>query len=208
MNPPTPAEGADRNIVWDSGVLPREARERRLGQRGATLWLTGISGSGKSTVAAVLERRLAEAGRLVYRLDGDNLRHGLNAGLGFSAEDRTENVRRAGEVCRLLADTGTIVIATFVSPFARDRERCREIHAAAGIPFLEVLVHCPLEVAEGRDPKGLYAKARAGGIKDFTGIGQEYETPAAPAMTIDTSVLAAEEAAAALEDLLRRSGIA
>jgi adenylyl-sulfate kinase len=208
MTSPTPADGPARDIVWDAGVRPREERERRLGQRGATLWLTGISGSGKSTVAAELERRLAEAGRLAYRLDGDNLRHGLNADLGFSAEDRAENVRRAGEVCRLLADTGTIVIATFVSPFARDRDRCRRIHAAAGIPFLEVLVHCPLAVAEGRDPKGLYAKARAGGIKDFTGIGQEYETPPAPEIVIDTSVLEVDAAAAALEDLLRRCGIA
>ena len=195
------------NIVWDSGTRPREERERRLGQRGATLWLTGISGSGKSTVAAALERRLAEAGRLVYRLDGDNLRHGLNAGLGFSEQDRRENVRRAGEVCRLLADTGTIVVATFVSPFAQDRQRCREIHAAAGIPFLEAHIHCPIEVAETRDPKGLYAKARSGAIRDFTGLGQSYEPPESPEIVVDTSRLSVEAAAAALEDLLRRSGI-
>lgn len=208
MTSPTPADGPARDIVWDGGTLPREERERRLGQRGATLWLTGISGSGKSTIAAALERRLAEAGRLAYRLDGDNLRHGLNADLGFSAEDRAENVRRAGEVCRLLADTGTIVIATFVSPFARDRDRCREIHAAAGIPFLEAHIHCPLELAEARDPKGLYAKARSGAIKDLTGVGQAYEPPPSPEIVIDTSVLSVDAAAAALEDLLRRSGIA
>jgi adenylylsulfate kinase len=197
------SDGPSRDVVWDSGVLPRSSRETLLGQRGGTVWMTGISGSGKSTVAAVLERRLVEAGRLAYRLDGDNLRHGLNADLGFSAEDRTENIRRAGEVCRLLADTGAIVIATFISPFAKDRAACRKVHADAGIPFFEVHVHCPLEVAESRDPKGLYKKARSGGIAHFTGIGQDYEPPTAAEVELDTSRLPVEEATETLLAFLR-----
>lgn len=196
-------DGPSRDVVWDSGVLPRASRETLLGQRGGTVWMTGISGSGKSTVAAVLERRLVEGGRLAYRLDGDNLRHGLNADLGFSAEDRTENIRRAGEVCRLLADTGAIVIATFISPFAKDRVSCRKVHEDAGLPFFEVHVHCPLEVAESRDPKGLYQKARSGGIAHFTGIGQDYEPPTAPQLELDTSRLSIDEAAEALLGFLR-----
>lgn len=198
-----PSDASARDVVWDAGVLPREARERLLGQRGVTLWLTGISGSGKSTIAAALERALVEEGRLAYRIDGDNLRHGLNSNLGFSREDRAENVRRAGEVCRLLADVGAIVIATFVSPFAEDRERCRRIHAEAGVPFLEVHVHCPLGVAEGRDPKGLYARARRGEIRDFTGVGQGYEPPTAPDLAIDTSRISVPEAVASLRGLMK-----
>lgn len=198
-----PSDASARDVVWDAGVLPREARERLLGQRGVTLWLTGISGSGKSTIAAALERALVEEGRLAYRIDGDNLRHGLNSNLGFSREDRAENVRRAGEVCRLLADVGAIVIATFVSPFAEDRERCRRIHAEAGVPFLEVHVHCPLGVAEGRDPKGLYARARRGEIRDFTGVGQGYEPPTAPDLAIDTSRTSVPEAVASLRGLMK-----
>ena len=165
--------------------------------------MTGISGSGNSTVAAVVERRLVEEGRLAYRLDGDNLRHGLNADLGFSAADRTENIRRAGEVCRLLADTGSIVIATFISPFMKDRAACRAVHDEAGIPFFEIHVHCPLDVAESRDPKGLYKKARSGGIAHFTGIGQDYEPPTAPDLELDTARLAVDEAADALLAFLR-----
>jgi len=201
-----PSDASARDVVWDAGVLPRQTRERLLGQRGCTIWLTGISGSGKSTIAAALERALVEQGRLAYRLDGDNLRHGLNSNLGFSREDRAENVRRAGEVCRLLADVGAIVIATFVSPFVEDRERCRRIHAEAGVPFLEVHVHCPLAVAEARDPKGLYARARRGEIRDFTGVGQGYEPPTAPDLAIDTSRISVPEAVASLQELLARRG--
>ena len=203
----SPSDGPSRDVVWDSGVLPRSSRETLLGQRGGTVWMTGISGSGKSTVAAVLERRLVEAGRLAYRLDGDNLRHGLNADLGFSAEDRTENIRRAGEVCRLLADTGAIVIATFISPFAKDRAACRKVHADAGIPFFEVHVHCPLEVAESRDPKGLYKKARSGGIAHFTGIGQDYEPPTDAEIDLDTSTLSIEASVDRLVDAIRERGV-
>jgi len=202
-----PRDAASPDVVWDAGTCPRTERERLLGQRAATLWMTGISGSGKSTVAAALERRLVDAGRLVYRLDGDNLRHGLNADLGFSAEDRAENVRRAGEVCRLLADTGAIVIATFISPFTKDRLACRRVHEAAGIPFLEAHVHCPLEVAESRDPKGLYRKARSGGIAHFTGIGQDYEPPTDAEIDLDTSTLSIEASVDRLVDAIRRRGL-
>ncbi|MGA1018543.1 MAG: adenylyl-sulfate kinase [Phycisphaerales bacterium] len=198
-----PREAASPDVVWDAGTCPRTERERLLGQRAATLWMTGISGSGKSTVAAALERRLVEGGRLVYRLDGDNLRHGLNADLGFSAEDRAENIRRAGEVCRLLADTGAIVVATFISPFTKDRLACRRVHEAAGIPFLEAHVHCPLEVAESRDPKGLYKKARGGGIAHFTGIGQEYEPPTDAEIDLDTSRSSIDESVDRLIAALR-----
>ncbi|MGA1400907.1 MAG: adenylyl-sulfate kinase [Phycisphaerales bacterium] len=200
---PQPPDGASRDVVWDAGVLPRSSRETLLGQRGGTVWMTGISGSGKSTVAALLEGQLVGMGRLAYRLDGDNLRHGLNADLGFSAEDRTENIRRAGEVCRLLADTGAIVIATFISPFAKDRAACRKVHADAGIPFFEVHVHCPLAVAETRDPKGLYKKARRGGIAHFTGIGQDYEPPTSPEVELDTSRRSIEESTETLMAFLR-----
>lgn len=202
-----PPEGPSRDVVWDAGTCPRTDRESLLAQRAATLWMTGISGSGKSTVAAALERRLFADGRLVYRLDGDNLRHGLNADLGFSAEDRAENVRRAGEVCRLLADTGAIVVATFISPFAKDRTACRRIHEEAGIPFLEVHVHCPLEVAESRDPKGLYKKARGGGIAHFTGIGQDYEPPTDAEVDLDTSELSIEASVERLVEVLRERGL-
>lgn len=203
----TPPNGPSRDVVWDAGTRPRTDRERLLGQRAATLWMTGISGSGKSTVAAALERRLSEAGRLVYRLDGDNLRHGLNADLGFSAEDRAENVRRAGEVCRLLADTGAIVVATFISPFAKDRAACRRVHEEAGVPFLEIHVHCPLEVAESRDPKGLYKKARGGGIAHFTGIGQDYEPPTDAEIDLDTSKLSIEASVERLVEEMRARGL-
>ncbi len=200
----SPPGGPSRDVVWDAGIQARGVREGLLGQKAATVWMTGISGSGKSTVAAEVERRLVASGRLAYRLDGDNLRHGLNADLGFSAEDRTENIRRAGEVCRLIADTGAIVIATFISPFAADRAACRRVHEAAGIPFIEVHVHCPLEVAESRDPKGLYQRARKGEIKDFTGIGQGYEPPSDPEIDLDTSKLSIDAAAEALIESLRK----
>jgi adenylylsulfate kinase len=172
------------NILWHGGAVSRADRERLLGQRGATVWLTGLSGSGKSTVAVAVESRLVGAGRLCYRIDGDNLRHGLNRNLGFSPEDRVENVRRTGEVCRILADCGSIVLASLVSPFRADRDRVRALHDEWTLPFLEAFVDVPLEVAESRDPKGLYRKARAGEIRDFTGIHQPYEAPLAPEIVL------------------------
>jgi len=164
------------NVVWHQGAV---ARADRPGV-GATVWFTGLSGSGKSTVAAELERALVAAGRPAYLLDGDNLRHGLNADLGFSAADRSENIRRVGEVARLFADAGVVALVPVISPYRTDRDRARAIHEAVGVPFVEVFVDTPLEVCEARDPKGLYAKARAGEIKGFTGIDDPYEAPLRP----------------------------
>jgi bifunctional enzyme CysN/CysC len=166
----------DSHVVWHSGTVQRTERATQ----GMTVWLTGLSGSGKSTVAAELERRLVASGRPAYLLDGDNLRHGLNAGLGFSAEDRKENVRRVYEVAKLLADAGVIAIVSLVSPYASDRAAARSAHAEDGLPFAEIFVDTPLEVCEARDPKGMYAKARAGEIRNFTGIDDPYEAPESP----------------------------
>jgi bifunctional enzyme CysN/CysC len=164
------------NVVWHRGVVDRADRP----SAGATVWFTGLSGSGKSTVAAELERALVAAGRPAYLLDGDNLRHGLNADLGFTAADRSENIRRVGEVARLFADAGVVALVPVISPYRADRDRARSIHEAVGVPFVEVFVDTPLEVCEARDPKGLYAKARAGEIKGFTGIDDPYEAPLHP----------------------------
>jgi bifunctional enzyme CysN/CysC len=164
------------NVVWHQGAV--EAAERPW--TGATVWFTGLSGSGKSTVAVEVERALVTSGRAAYLLDGDNLRHGLNGDLGFTAEDRTENIRRVGEVARLFADAGVVALVPVISPYRADRERARSVHEAAGLRFLEVFVDTPLELCEQRDPKGLYAKARAGEITGFTGIDDPYEAPASP----------------------------
>jgi adenylylsulfate kinase len=195
------------NVVWHGGAVARSDRERILGQRGATVWFTGLSGSGKSTIAVAVESLLVGAGRLCYRVDGDNLRHGLNRNLGFSAEDRRENVRRTGEVCRILADAGVIVLASLVSPFRADRDQVRALHAEWGLPFLEAFVDVPLEVAESRDPKGLYRKARAGEIKDFTGIHQPYERPEKPEVVLESHRASVEAAAGLLVAELRVRGI-
>ena len=172
----TGASQSDPHIVWHSGAVTREQRA----SEGATVWFTGLSGSGKSSIAVEIERRLVAAGRPAYVLDGDNLRHGLNSNLGFSPEDRQENVRRVAEVAKLMADAGVVVLVSLVSPYRADRDLAREIHAEGGLPFYEVFVDTPLEVAEARDPKGLYAKARAGEISDFTGISAPYEAPLSP----------------------------
>jgi bifunctional enzyme CysN/CysC len=163
------------NIVWHSGAVTREQRKTN----GMTLWFTGLSGSGKSSVAVEVERRLVASGQPAYLLDGDNLRHGLNANLGFSPADRVENVRRVSEVAKLMADAGVVAIVSLVSPYGADRDSARAIHAADGLPFLEIFMDTPLEIAEARDPKGLYAKARTGEIADFTGISAPYEAPLA-----------------------------
>ncbi|MGH8862755.1 MAG: adenylyl-sulfate kinase, partial [Jatrophihabitantaceae bacterium] len=167
---------AEPHIVWHSGAVSREHRA----SQGATLWFTGLSGSGKSSIAVEIERRLVASGRPAYVLDGDNLRHGLNSNLGFSPEDRTENVRRVAEVAKLMADAGVVVLVSLVSPYRADRDAARAVHTEVGLPFYEVFVDVPLEVAESRDPKGLYAKARAGQIPDFTGVGAPYEAPVTP----------------------------
>jgi bifunctional enzyme CysN/CysC len=173
------------NITFHPSSLSREERRKALGTSGATIWMTGLSGSGKSTIAAALEHTLVSSGRNAYMLDGDNLRHGLNADLGFSEEDRAENVRRVGEVAKLLAESGVIAIASLVSPYREARDKVRAAHEAAGIPFHEVFVDTPLEECERRDPKGLYAKARAGEIADLTGVGSPYEAPAEPELVTD-----------------------
>ncbi|MCU1657294.1 MAG: cysNC 1 [Pseudonocardiales bacterium] len=164
------------NVVWHSGAVSRGERATR----GLTVWLTGLSGSGKSSVAVEVERRLVASGRPAYLLDGDNLRHGLNTGLGFSAEDRAENVRRVGEVAKLMADAGVVSVVSLVSPYRADRDRVRAAHDEAGLPFVEVFVDTPLEICEARDPKGMYAKARAGEITGFTGVDDPYEAPQSP----------------------------
>jgi bifunctional enzyme CysN/CysC len=168
------------NITFHPSKLSREERAKALGTAGATIWMTGLSGSGKSTIATAIEHTLVSGGRPAFMLDGDNLRHGLNSNLGFSEEDRNENVRRVGEVAKILAESGTVAIASLVSPYRAERDRVRAIHEEAGIPFFEVFVDTPLEECERRDPKGLYAKARAGEIKDLTGVGSPYEEPTSP----------------------------
>jgi len=173
------------NITFHPSKLSREERWGALGTSGATVWMTGLSGSGKSTIATAVEHTLVSSGRFAYMLDGDNLRHGLNANLGFSEEDRAENVRRVGEVARLLAEAGGVAIVSLVSPFAAERDKVRAAHREAGIPFHEVFVDTPLEECERRDPKGLYAKARAGEITNLTGVGSPYEAPARPELTTD-----------------------
>jgi adenylyl-sulfate kinase len=171
------------NVVWQHGT-EREQRWAALGHGGATLWMTGLPGSGKSTVAAGVEAALLGSGRSAYVLDGDNLRHGLNGDLGFSAADRTENVRRTAEVSALLADAGVVVLVALVSPYRADREAARAVHAARGLPFVEVHVATSLEECERRDPKGLYARARAGEISGLTGVDDPYEPPVSPDVVV------------------------
>jgi bifunctional enzyme CysN/CysC len=175
---PAPGTGVSENVVRQPSKLDRAKRWEALATRGATIWLTGLPSSGKSTVADELESRLVDEGISAYRLDGDNLRHGINGNLGFSAEDRAENVRRTAHVARLLADSGTIAIPSLVSPYAADRDAARAIHEDIGLEFVEVFVDTPLEVCEQRDTKGLYARARAGEITGMTGIDDPYEAPA------------------------------
>lgn len=172
------------NITWQSSLVGDGERSRCMGQRGCVLWLTGLSGSGKSTVARALEKALISHGHPAYVLDGDNVRHGLNSDLSFSPGDRTENIRRIGEVAALFADSGMIAITAFISPYREDRERARK--SAAPLPFLEVFLDVPIAVCEARDPKGLYKKARAGEITDFTGVDAPYEAPKAPEISLRT----------------------
>ncbi len=175
------------DIVWHPGQVARRDRVAATGGPGATLWLTGLSGCGKSTIAHIAEMILVGSARGTYTLDGDNIRHGLNTDLGFSAADRSENVRRVGEVARLMADAGLVVFAPLISPYRADRDAVRRAHEAAGIDFFEVFVNTPIDVCEQRDPKGLYAKARAGEITQFTGIDDPYEAPEAPDLTLDAT---------------------
>jgi adenylyl-sulfate kinase len=176
--------GRSANVTWHSHEVTRTQRSVVTGGEGLTLWFTGLSGSGKSTIAVAVEAALVERGRHAYLLDGDNLRHGLNGNLGFSAEDRAENVRRVGEVARMFADAGTVALVSLVSPYVADRDRVRAVHEGAGLRFLEVYVNTPLEECERRDPKGLYAKARAGELKGMTGIDDPYEAPERPELEL------------------------
>ncbi len=194
------------NITWHEGHATREERQALLGQKGATLWFTGLSGSGKSTTAFTLEHALVQAGRLAYVLDGDNIRHGLNKNLGFSAADREENIRRIGEVARLFADCGVLTMTSFISPYRRDRDLVRELHVKAGLPFLEIHMATPIETCEQRDPKGLYKKARAGELKGFTGIDDPYEAPLKAELTIDAGATTPQEAAARILAYLQEQG--
>jgi adenylylsulfate kinase len=192
------------NITWHGGNVERADREKLLGQKGVTLWLTGLSAAGKSTIAVILERMLLERGRLAYRLDGDNVRHGLNKNLGFSAADRAENIRRIGEVARLFTDAGVIVIASFISPYRADRDAVRGLMAPGD--FVEVYVNVSVEAAERRDPKGLYKKARAGEIKGFTGVDDPYEAPERAEVVIDTERSSPEDSARSIANYLEQNG--
>jgi bifunctional enzyme CysN/CysC len=202
---PADASGRSPNVTWQESGLTREERWRSLGQRGATVWFTGLPASGKSTIAAALEQHLVARGRLAYRLDGDNLRHGLNGNLGFSAEDRAENVRRTAHVARLFADAGTIAIASLVSPYVSDRAAARASHDELELDFVEVFVDTPLEECERRDPKGLYAKARAGEISGMTGIDDPYEQPEAPDILVRDGTV--DEAVASIVARLEQLGV-
>lgn len=195
------------NIHWHEGEVTRDERATLLGHRGATLWFTGLSGSGKSTVAVALEGVLHDMGVLCYRLDGDNVRFGINKNLGFSEEDRAENIRRVGEISKLFVDSGVLVLSSFISPYLRDRELVRQIHEEAGMAFMEVFVDCSLEAAESRDPKGLYKKARAGEIKNFTGIDDPYEAPENPEIHLQTDQQSLEQEVTQIIEQLRERGL-
>ena len=195
------------NVTWEEGLVSREDRFQILRQTGATIWFTGLSGSGKSTISAALERALFKLGKLSYRLDGDNVRLGINKNLGFSEADRKENIRRIGEVAKLFGDAGTISLSSFISPYAADRDEVRRLHEAADLRFVEVFVDCPLSEAERRDPKGLYKRARAGEIKNFTGIDDPYEEPVRPEIHLRTDRLTVEEEVSEIIDYLERNGI-
>lgn len=193
------------NVVWERTAIGREQREERHGHKAAVLWFTGLSGSGKSTVARLLERRLYALGCETFYLDGDNVRHGLNGDLGFSPEDRKENIRRVAEVAKLAFEHGHLVLCTFISPFAADRQFARSLLPEGR--FIEVFVKCDLKVAMRRDPKGLYARALRGEIKDFTGVSSPYEEPTAPEIVIETDLVSAEDAVEAILEELRKRGI-
>jgi adenylylsulfate kinase len=195
------------NITWHEGHVTREERGKLLKQKGCTIWFTGLSGSGKSTIAFTLEHALVQRGRLAYVLDGDNIRHGLNKNLGFSAADREENIRRIGEVAKLFADCGVVTMTSFISPYRKDRDNVRKLHDDSGLPFIEIFVNTPIGTCEQRDPKGLYKKARAGELKGFTGVDDPYEEPLKPELTIDCTGTSPQEATVMLMSYLEKRGI-
>ncbi len=193
------------NITWHETTVTAEDREKLLNQKGCVIWFTGLSGSGKSTLANAVEYVLHQQRHHTYVLDGDNVRHGLNKNLGFSPEDREENIRRIGEVAKLFADAGSIVMTAFISPYRADRDQARALIAEGR--FIEVFVDCPLEVCEERDTKGLYKKARAGEIKEFTGISAPYESPLNPEVTVNSAELSIEACAGAVVSALVKAGL-
>jgi adenylylsulfate kinase len=198
------AEQKATNVTWHEGSVTRDERQKLLGQKGVTVWMTGLSASGKSTIACILEQMLLHKKKHAYRLDGDNIRMGLNKNLGFSAEDRTENIRRIGEVAKLFSDAGVIAITSFISPYKKDRDAVRAGMKAG--EFIEVYVQVSLSEAEKRDPKGLYKKARAGQLKGFTGIDDPYEAPEKPEILIETEKMNAGDAAAQIAKYLEDRG--
>ncbi|HTA98334.1 MAG TPA: adenylyl-sulfate kinase [Solirubrobacteraceae bacterium] len=193
-NPPQDGREHSPNVRWQRTALTRSQRWESLGQAGATIWFTGLPAAGKSTIAAALEERLVTSGRPAFMLDGDNLRHGLNGDLGFNEAARSENVRRTAHVARLLAESGTLAIVSLVSPYAQDREAAASLHADADLPFLEIFVDAPLRLCEQRDPKGLYARARAGKLAGLTGVDAPYETPLKPDLTLHSGEESVESA--------------
>jgi adenylyl-sulfate kinase len=196
---------ASSHVTWHSSQVTRDERAKVLGARGATLWLTGLSGSGKSTVAAALEKRLVLNGRGAYRLDGDNLRTGLSGDLGFRRDEREEHARRAAEVACLFADAGLVAIVALISPYAVSRQRARELHERAGIPFAEIYMATSVDLCAARDPKGLYAGAASGRIGSFTGIDDPYEVPEAPDLVVESGT-PLDQAVDAVEAVLARIG--
>ena len=195
------------NVTWHHGHVGREARQRLLRQDGVTLWFTGLSAAGKSTIAFTLEHMLIDHGVLTYVLDGDNVRHGLNKNLGFSADDRAENIRRIGEVAKLFADAGIVTMTSFISPYRADRDKVRDLHEEAGIPFLEIFTNTPIDVCEERDPKGLYKRARSGELKLFTGVDDPYEAPLEPEIVLHPQRMSAPECAMVVMRDLEKRGI-
>lgn len=197
-------ENKATNITWHEGHVTREERGQLLKQKGATIWFTGLSGSGKSTLAFTLEHALVQRGHLAYVLDGDNIRHGLNKNLGFAAADREENIRRIGEVGKLFADAGLITMTSFISPYRKERDAVRALHVAGQLPFIEIYMNTSIETCEQRDPKGLYKKARAGQLKNFTGIDDPYEIPLTPELTIDATGTSPQDATVIIMEYLEK----
>ncbi|KAI9011593.1 adenylylsulfate kinase ApsK [Hyaloraphidium curvatum] len=203
------AEPKSTNITWHAGTVTHAERFALLGQRGLVVWFTGLSASGKSTLAVALEQHLLHLGVNAYRLDGDNIRFGLNKNLGFSPEDRAENIRRIGEVAKLFADAGVAALTSFISPYREDRDNVRKLVSDAGLDFVEVFVDCPIEtLIKDRDPKGLYKKALAGEIKNFTGVSPDapYEPPLKPEIHVRTDQQSVEESVKQVVDWLEANG--
>jgi adenylylsulfate kinase len=193
------------DVVWYHATVTRARREQLNGHRGAVIWFTGLSGSGKSTLAHEVEERLHRLGCRTFVFDGDNVRHGLNSDLGFSIEDRAENIRRIGEMTKLFVEAGVIALTAFISPLHKDRERVRQL--VGGQDFIEIYARCPIEVCERRDTKGLYRRARAGEVKDFTGISSPYEPPERPDLILDTGSEPLERCAGRVVALLQQRGV-